>query len=115
MTAAPIPVGAILTDDSFVTQSSAEAGHVVIPLTVSAQILGIIRPGDHVSVFWSDPASGAKAVSKGIRVVTVPASTSSGLFSSGGSENVILAEVPEDVASQITGGVDMGSVLVALE
>ncbi|MDR2973807.1 MAG: hypothetical protein LBV00_03695 [Propionibacteriaceae bacterium] len=115
MMAAPVPAGAILTDDSFVSLSSAKTGHVVIPLTVSTQILDIIRPGDHVSVFWSDPASGAMTVSKGIRVVTVPTTVSSGLFSSGGSADVILAEVPEEVVSHITQSADTGTVLVALE
>lgn len=115
MTAGPIPAGAIVTLDDFVSSSQADDGFVIIPLTVSSQILTVLKPGDHVSVFLSNTASGEVTVARGIRVVTIPAPTSSGMFSSSNSSDFILVEAPEDIARQMTSSSGLGSTTVAIE
>ena len=114
MTAGPIPAGAIVTNDDFVAASQASDGSVIIPLTVSSQILSVIKPGDHVSIFLTNMSTGEVAVARGIRVITIPASSSSGMFSSSGSGDFILVEVPENVAKQMTSST-VGSTTVAIE
>lgn len=113
MTAGPVPAGAILTEDSFVSTGQAVPGSVIIPMTVSAQILPLLAPGQRIAVFATNHA-GEVSVTRGVRVVTIPAATSSGLFSSSGG-NVILVEVPEALASRIASSGDMGTVTVAIE
>ena len=115
MTQGPIPVGAILTQDDFVSSSQAEQGYVIIPLSVSPQVLSVLKPGDKVSIFVSNPATGEVAVTRGARVVTIPAETSSGMFSSGSSGSFALIEVPEATATQLTSIGSMGSTTVAIE
>jgi flagella basal body P-ring formation protein FlgA len=114
MTAAAIARGAILTTDNFVAPAQAAAGHVIISIPVAVETLTILKPGDHVSLFLSNSATGEVVVARGVRVVTIPTSSSSGLFSSGGA-SVILAEVPEDIATQITSAGGLGSTTVAIE
>ena len=115
MTAGPVPAGAIVTMDDFVSASQAADGFVILPLAVSSQILSVIRPGEHVSIFLTDASTGEVTVARGIRVVTVPAATSSGMFSSSGTVDSILVEVPEDVAKQMTTSSSLGSTTVAIE
>jgi len=114
MTSAPIPGGAILTSDNFVATSQVSHGYVIIPLPVSAQVLSLIQPGDHVTVFLSDHSTTEVSITRGIRVVTIPAQGSSGMFSSDSSP-VILVEVPESLATQITSSGGMGTTTVAIE
>jgi hypothetical protein len=113
MAAAPIPRGAILTEDSLASASGVEVGHVVIPLSVSAHLLPVLKPGSVVSIFLAD-ATGQVSATRGIRVVTVPQSSSSGMFSSG-TDTVILVEVPESLAREIASGTSFGAPTVALE
>jgi len=115
MSAGPIPAGAILTTDDFVSASQANPGFVIVPLAVSSQILSVIKPGEHVSIFLTNASTGEVAVARGIRVVTVPAPSSSGMFSSGSSSDSILVEVPEDIAKQMTTSSGLGSTTVAIE
>ena len=115
MTAGPIPAGAIVTADDFVAASQAGDGFVIIPLTVSSQILSVIKPGEHVSIFLTDMSTGEVTVARGIRVITVPAASSSGMFSSGSSADFILVEVPEDIAKHMTSSSGIGSTTVAIE
>ena len=115
MTAGPVPAGAIVTMDDFVSASQAADGFVILPLAVSSQILSVIKPGEHVSIFLTDASTGEVTVARGIRVVTVPAATSSGMFSSSGTVDSILVEVPEDVAKQMTTSSSLGSTTVAIE
>jgi len=115
MTAGPVPAGAIVTMDDFVSASQAADGFVILPLAVSSQILSVIEPGEHVSIFLTNASTGEVTVARGIRVVTVPAATSSGMFSSSGSADSILVEVPEDVAKQMTTSSSLGSTTVAIE
>ena len=112
MTAAPIPAGAILTADHFVAASQATPGAVIIPLTVSAQLLTILNPGDHVSVFFTNLTTGEVSHTGGIRVVTIPAG-GSGMFSSGG--DYILVEVASSIATEITAAAAMATITVAIE
>ena len=114
MTAGPIPAGAIVTNDDFVATSQVDDGFVIIPLTVSSQILSVVKPGDHVSIFLTNMSTGEVAVARGIRVITIPAPSSSGMFSSSASGDFILVEVPEDVAKQMTSST-LGSTTVAIE
>jgi len=113
MTAAPVPLGAILTEDSFVSTSQAKPGSVIIPIAVSTQILPLLAPGQRIAVF-STTHTGEVTVTRGVRVVTIPAAGSSGVFSSG-SSNIILVEVPEALAASIASTGDMGTVTVAIE
>jgi len=114
MTAGPVPVGAIVTEDDFVASSQAADGFVIIPVTVSPQILSVIEPGDHVSIFLTEMSTGEVSVARGIRVVTIPAPSSSGMFSPSSSTDFILVEVPEDVAKQMTSS-NLGATTVAIE
>jgi hypothetical protein len=114
MTAGPVPAGAILTQDGLVTASQAAPGHVVIPLTVSPQVLAIIQAGDQVSVFLTDQATNQVSVSRGVRVVTVPSDAASGVFSTS-TADFILVEVPEALAKQVSAAGSIGSVTVAIE
>lgn len=111
MAAGPIPSGSILTGDHFVAGSLASPGMVIIPLTVSSQLSAILKPGDHVSVFFVDQASGGINHVSGLRVVTIP--TRSGMFSSG--DNYILVEVDNTVATQITAAASVAGITVAIE
>ena len=113
MTAAPVPLGAILTEDSFVATSQAKPGTVIIPIAVSTQILPLLAPGQLIAVFCTNH-TGEATVTRGVRVVTIPAAGSSGVFSSGGS-NIILVEVPEALATRIASTGDLGTVTVAIE
>ncbi|MCL1906498.1 MAG: hypothetical protein FWG08_01045 [Propionibacteriaceae bacterium] len=113
MTSAPIAQGAILTSDNFVASSQATPGHVIIPLSVSSQVLTLLQPGDRVSVFQSHSSTSDVTITRGIRVVTIPSSSSSGLFSD--SADVILVEVPERLATQITSSGGMGTTTIAIE
>ncbi len=113
MTAVALPAGAILTASSFADASTLAAGHVMIPLPVSAQLLSAISPGSFVSVFLHDTAGGVR-VTRGVRVVTVPNQAAASAFASG-SDDVILVEVPEDLAALIAAGMSSGGVSVALE
>jgi len=113
MTTGPVPAGAILTADNFVAAAQAAEGSVIIPLTVPANLLAVLHPGDHVSVFATDPATGVVSRTSGVRVVTIPAPGSSGVFSSGGG-NSILVEVSVDIAGRIGAGSGLG-VTVAIE
>ena len=115
MTSAAIPAGAIITDEDFVGSSQATRGYVIIPLHVSSHILTIINPGDKVSIFLTDHATTEVTVARGVRVVTIPSSDSSGLFSGSGTTEVILVEVPESIATKITSASTMGATTVALE
>jgi len=115
MTTGPIPAGAILTTDNFVAASQAADGFVILPLTVTAQVLAIVKPGDHVSIFVSNPSTGNVSVARGIRVITIPATGSSGFLSSSSSGSFILVEVPDQVASQLTAAGGMASTTVAIE
>ncbi|MDR2931458.1 MAG: SAF domain-containing protein [Propionibacteriaceae bacterium] len=115
VTAAAIPSGAILTEDDFIGQSQTSPGAVVIPLSVSPQILAAIQPGSRISVFFTDLSTGQATVARGIRVVTTPTNTGSGPFSTGGSTQSILVEVPEATAGQINAAASVGSVSVAIE
>ncbi|MDR0784082.1 MAG: hypothetical protein LBE83_10060, partial [Propionibacteriaceae bacterium] len=87
---------------------------VIIPLSVSPQILAVLKPGDHVSIFLSSSSNAEVTIARGIRIVTIPASDSGGLFGSGGG-NLILVEVPEALAAQITASGGLGSTTIALE
>ncbi len=115
MTAVAIPAGAILTKDSFVALSQTADGDVIIPLTVSAEILAVLRPGDQVSVFLTTADADEVTVIKGIRIVTIPAADSAGPFSTAGSNDFVLVEVPEAAATSITQAASLGSITVALE
>ncbi|MCL2470813.1 MAG: SAF domain-containing protein [Propionibacteriaceae bacterium] len=115
MTTGPIPAGAILTADNFVAASQAANGFVILPLTVSPQVLAIVKPGDHVSIFVSNPTTGDVSVARGIRVITIPAASSSGFLSTNSSGSFILVEVPDQVASELTAGGGMASTTVAIE
>jgi hypothetical protein len=114
MTAGPVPAGAIVTEDALVTASQAAPGHVVIPLTVSPQVLAMIQAGDQVSVFLTDQATNQVTVARGVRVVTVPADAASGVFSASAGD-FILVEVPESLARQLSAAGSIGSVTVAIE
>jgi len=114
MTAGPIPAGAILADADFVAATQAAAGYVIIPLTVSPELLTILNPGDHVSVFLTDFTTKAVEVARGLRVVTIPQPSGSGLFGSS-TASFVLVEVPEAVASQISGASSGSSTTVAIE
>ena len=113
MAAAPIPRGAIITADSLASASGVTPGHVIIPLSVSPHLLPVLRPGSVVSIFLTD-AAGQASATRGIRVVTIPQSSGSGMLSSG-SDTVILVEVPESLAKEITSGASFGGPTVALE
>lgn len=113
MTGGPIAAGSILTEDDLVDPSQAEPGHVIIPLQVSTHLLALIRPGDHVSVFLTG-ADGQVSVSRGLRVVTVPAGDNSGFLSSN-TADTILVEVPEDIASQLSASSGLNPPQVAIE
>jgi len=115
MTTGPVAAGAILTEDDFVASAQADAGFVILPLTVSTQMLTVLRPGDHVSIYMSNPATGEVGVARGVRVVTMPTNSSSGLFTSSGGDNFILVEVPDDVAATMNAAGGMGSTTVAIE
>ena len=115
MTAGPIPAGAIVTEDDFVAAAQAEAGFVIVPLNVSSQILSVIKPGERVSIFLTNVSTGEVTVARGIRVITIPAPSSSGMFTSGSSADFILVEVPEDIAKQMTSSSGLGSTTVAIE
>lgn len=115
MTAGPIPAGAIVTTDSLVAASQAADGFVIIPVSVSSQLLAVLSPGDHVSVFLSNLTTGEAQVVRGVRVVTIPQPGSSGIFSSGGSSQFILVEVPDDAAAMITTASSTGTTTVAIE
>jgi len=115
MTAGPVPAGAILTGDDFVSVGQAGPGSVIIPLSVSSQMMSILNPGDHISLFLSDTTTGQVTVARGVRVVTIPVPGSSGMFSSPSSGTVILVEVPEALATQITAADSRGTTTVALE
>lgn len=115
MTTGPIPGGGILTTENFIATSLADDGYVILPLTVSSQILTVVKPGDHISIFLNDPTTGQVKTSRGIRVVTIPTTSSSGMFSSSSSASFILVEVPEEVVALITAAGGLGSTTVALE
>ncbi len=114
MTVGAVPEGGILTQDSVISLTQATNGSVIMPMAVSPQILSVVRPGDHVSVFITGHTAGQVEVVRGIRVVTIPQAEGSG-FLSGSPGDYLLVEVPEDIASQIAVSTTSGSVTVALE
>ena len=114
MAAGPIPAGAIITAADFVAAAQAAPGSVIMPLAVSSQVLAVLHPGDHITVFLSDATTGQVTVVRGLRVVTIPAGGTSGIFASGNSGS-ILVEVPEDVATKLAAVGNLGSTAVAVE
>jgi len=113
MAGGPIAAGAIVTEDDLVDPAQAEPGNVIIALAVSSPLIGLIHPGDHVSVFLSAP-DGSVEVSRGLRVVTVPLPDNSGFLSSD-TAGTILVEVPEAVAIRLTANSDLSPPRVAIE
>ncbi|MCL2785119.1 MAG: SAF domain-containing protein [Propionibacteriaceae bacterium] len=113
MTATAIPAGAILTEDNFVPSSRAANGLVIIALPVSSHILTILKPGDHISIFLTNPMTGDTQLNRGVRVVTIPTS-SSGVFSPS-SGDVILVEVSEELAALLTSAGSLASITIAIE
>ena len=98
--AAPVAEGQILTPAALTTvRAGTSRGRVIAPLRLAdADLVELLRPGDHVDVIAADPQSEqADVVARMVRVVTVP-QVDDPTQSSESSGRLILIEVDPETA-----------------
>jgi len=99
--AAPVAEGQIITPAAFTTvRVGTSRGRVIAPLRLAdADLVELLRPGDHVDVIAADPQSEqADVVARTVRVVTVPQVDKLTQSSESSDGRLILIEVDPETA-----------------
>jgi Flp pilus assembly protein CpaB len=99
--AAPVAEGQIITPAALTTaRAGTSRGRVIAPLRLAdADLVELLRPGDHVDVIAADPQSDqADVVAHSVRVVTVPRASEPAQSSETAAGRLILIEVDPETA-----------------
>jgi len=99
--AAPVAEGQIITPAALTTaRAGTSRGRVIVPLRLAdADLVELLRPGDHVDVIAADPQSEqADVVARAVRVVTVPRADDPAPSSESNAGRLILIEVDPETA-----------------
>jgi Flp pilus assembly protein CpaB len=99
--AAPVAEGQIITPAALTTaRAGTSRGRVMAPLRLAdADLVELLRPGDHVDVIAADPQSDqADVVARSVRVVTVPRASEPAQSSEAAAGRLILIEVDPETA-----------------
>lgn len=95
--------GSVVTANDLATVSlvSADAGEVLVPVLVRAEILGIIRVGDRIAIINPASADKGELLANAVRVAAIPASSPAGTFSSGSVNGLVLVSTDFNTAQRL--------------